>query len=796
MKTKSVINLLIISLHADPSMPPGVGEWGGTHTYMRELLTELCQENYNIILITRKVYEDESDIEIISQSCKILRLTLGEFGNFDKRNLFGLHEVTFQSTIKTLADISFKPDIIHSVYWNSGHLAMRLSTLWNISYVHSVISNGRGRIVHGAKGTSPYRIEVEEKVFENAKFILCVAESEKKELCKYYKINPDKIVVAGQFVHPAFIYAPHNSYGAPRKSGIHYKIESIYFSPLSIKEPISSDWWSKKAFTYTGRLSLDKGIHFIIQAWYLLLKKYRSNCPPLWIIGGSPSDIELIRPQLGIQEAELLLLENTNKLIWWGYLDENGISAIYTKSLVLITHSLYEPGGRVAVEAMCEGLPVLATPNGFALDALKDWNNGFLVPYGNVDLLAIRLEHFIKQPYLSTIMGQQAMLTGNAIVKNWSFKETHELIYEAALLNHRRIQKTIYELPSSDTLRRDVHTFPFNRLLTDEADIIQIAQNNNISHIQSVKKIHPAYSSSSFWSIKTEDEEYYVKIPYDRLNLFPLWADKGESPLIITSLKRYRAEIGAATFKELPELIGTDEQHRAIIRKKYICCDIPKNIILPTVIDKLQAFYQNSTFDAEIFMEHIDSLIQANADYKVIDQAYINFSKKYLPWQNYFMDYSLRVELLRWKHYYEILPSSSRNNIYNLFKQSYDAALTLSNREVHLTPVINHGGADLKNIIFIPDPVLLDNEKIHIGWPGIDYSDLAITYVRNHFKKETPEIWNDILSHISGSNITPQVFIGWIFLGTIKEAISNKAQFKSISPLLFERVKILYQLLE
>ena len=33
--------LLIISLHADPSMPPGVGEWGGTHTYMRELLTDV-----------------------------------------------------------------------------------------------------------------------------------------------------------------------------------------------------------------------------------------------------------------------------------------------------------------------------------------------------------------------------------------------------------------------------------------------------------------------------------------------------------------------------------------------------------------------------------------------------------------------------------------------------------------------------------------------------------------------------------------------------------------------------------
>ncbi len=100
-------NLLIITLHADPVMPPGVGEWGGTHTYMRELLTELYDKHFNIILLTRKVYEDQADIEKISPSCKIVRLTLGEFGKFDKRNLFDLHELTLQKTIQVLKEMTF-----------------------------------------------------------------------------------------------------------------------------------------------------------------------------------------------------------------------------------------------------------------------------------------------------------------------------------------------------------------------------------------------------------------------------------------------------------------------------------------------------------------------------------------------------------------------------------------------------------------------------------------------------------------------------------------------------------------
>ncbi len=55
-------NLLIISLHASPSMAPGVSEWGGTHTYMKELLCELDYSKFNVVFVTRKVFEFQPNI--------------------------------------------------------------------------------------------------------------------------------------------------------------------------------------------------------------------------------------------------------------------------------------------------------------------------------------------------------------------------------------------------------------------------------------------------------------------------------------------------------------------------------------------------------------------------------------------------------------------------------------------------------------------------------------------------------------------------------------------------------------
>lgn len=788
-------NLLIISLHADPSMPPGVGEWGGTHTYMRELLTVLCDTNYNIILLTRKVYQEEKDTEIISSSCRILRLTLGDFGVFDKKRLYDLHDVTMKQALDKLQAVNFLPDIIHSVYWNSGHLAMEMSKLWHIPYVHSVISNGRGRNEHGATGTAHHRIETEHMIFTYASFIFCVAESEKEEICKYYDINPDKIVVAGQYVHPSFLYSAHDIYGNPRKSGINYEIEPLYFTDY--RNPNSSDcnWWNKKAFTYTGRLSLDKGLHYIVQAWLLLLEKYGESCPPLWVIGGNAIDIEMIRPQLGVDLKKLNFLEEKRKLIWWGYLDENGISAIYTKTLALLTHSKYEPGGRVAVEAMCEGLPVLATPNGFALDTIRDWQNGFLIEYGDIQSLSTRMEHFIKQPHLSNCMGHQARQIGQNIVTDWAFTETHLDVYNAALDHKQKYIKPHLALSQSNYLYRKLDIYPYNMMLIDNSDILQFMVNNKIQNVLAVHQVEIPDISSLMWEVTTDQKNYYVKIPYDRMNLFPLWSNIDEHPLVITGLKRYHAEIGATTFSEISTIAGKDVPHHAIIREKYENVSIPKLKQLELAINKIEKFYQNNIIDFKDSIKFLDNAIEQENNYKKIDLLYKQLFSSSFPWQYYFMDYSLRVELNRWHQYYDILSKRQQEHISNLARCVFERSLEISAGESKLIPVINHGGFNYKNLIFTPEVVLLDNEKLHIGWPGIDYADLLITFVQKHYQVETLGLWKNIISFVPHTFITHEILIGWLLLSIYKETISETARLNQINPVLNERTHILLQLL-
>lgn len=784
--------LLIISLHADPSMPPGVGEWGGTHTYMRELLTELLDTDYDVTLITRKVYPDEETVEQIAPFCRILRLTLGSFEHFDKRDLYELHEVTFLQLTEKLDELKFVPDIIHSVYWNSGHLAMRLSNLWNIPYVHSVISNGKGRNAHGATGNAAHRIDIETHVFTHASFILCVAKSEKSEICEYYGIHPSKVIVAGQYIHPSFISASHDSFGSPRKSGIHYKIESTYFSPYLQTQTPTGEWWRKQVFTYTGRLSVDKGISFIIQAWYHLQQKYHETCPPLWIIGGSPADIEKIRPQLGISEQELLRLENSRQIIWWGFLDENGISAIYSKTLALITHSKYEPGGRVAMEAMCEGLPVLATPNGFALDTIQNWTNGFLISYGDISTLEVRMEHFIKQPYLSNCMGQQARQTGVDTLKNWSFKDKHIAAYTAAI-EGSELRDDFHENSELNPDFRIPFTYPFNMYLVDKSDILQIMHENGITDVISI--VNCSNSSSASWTIECSNMNYFLKIPYDRMNYSALWSENGEQQEVISSIKRYHAELGATSFNEIPPLLGTNGPRHALIRKKYENIEIPLDQQLSHVLHAINSFYEKNSLSDLEYMQNINKLIQKEVNYCKIDNLYKKIASSDYPWQYYYNDYSLRVELLRWNHYYNLLSPVQRRLIRSIYPEIFQVASTLSQKESDLRPVLNHGGLDYKNLIFTPQPVRLDNEKIHPGWPGIDYVDFLLTFVtKNYASEETKELWESILGSVPTLHITSSILGGWLLLGICKELISEAARLNPISAPLLKRIDILLRI--
>lgn len=149
----------------------------------------------------------------------------------------------------------------------------------------------------------------------------------------------------------------------------------------------------------------------------------------MWLIGGSIKEINIIRNKCQAIENYIHQAEQDGKIIWWGCIDAIGASTLLLKTLVLITNSLYEPGGRVITEAMSEGIPVIASPNGFALDLVHDWDNGFLVNHGDENALSMRMEHFIRQPFLSNALGENARQSATQVISEWNFIGNHLMAY-------------------------------------------------------------------------------------------------------------------------------------------------------------------------------------------------------------------------------------------------------------------------------------------------------------------------------------------------------------------------------
>ena len=67
-----------------------------------------------------------------------------------------------------------------------------------------------------------------------------------------------------------------------------------------------------------------------------------------------------------------------------------------------------EPFGRVIVEAMLAGRPVVAAKAGGALEILKDHETGLLVESGNPQALARAIRTLLGDPELAATLGESA----------------------------------------------------------------------------------------------------------------------------------------------------------------------------------------------------------------------------------------------------------------------------------------------------------------------------------------------------------------------------------------------------
>lgn len=140
---------------------------------------------------------------------------------------------------------------------------------------------------------------------------------------------------------------------------------------------------------YAGRLTVEKGVETLIDAWTRLGSGY-----PLRVVGDGP---------LAARVAATAGVE------WLGQRSKAEVIAAMQAATVLVFPSeWYEPFGLTLIEALATGLPVIASARGAAPEIIDDGVTGRLVPPGDPDALAAAVAWAFENPGDLVAMGAQA----------------------------------------------------------------------------------------------------------------------------------------------------------------------------------------------------------------------------------------------------------------------------------------------------------------------------------------------------------------------------------------------------
>lgn len=416
------MHLLVLCFLGDPMLPgASVPNSGGFNIDILELMEFLSTTTWRCSVITNDSIYMQKKMQKYNERITIYRIHVNPEHLNNQDDLSSEYQVILEQTRNLCFELPEKAHLIHSYYWFSGKIAADLSKELRIPFVHSPVSLSMDKILAHIKPRATVQTAWEKEFLPEAKIIMTITQSERELLLNQYNIPPETIITVGRGVKEVFRKPIRDFDGIPR--GLVEQVPEY--------NHLTSQWWCSGAFLYVGRLQVIKGVPEVVQAWYLLYGKYGTYTPPLWLVGGSPSDIQMMRTYIMKSIPNLQEMESEHKIVWWGYLNADGIATLYLKVLVFVSHSKFEAGGRTIIEALSAGKPVIATPNGFAADYIHRWESGFLVPFGAIRELARRMEHFIKQPLLGLILGNNARLLYHYMENEWSCYEKHLNIYEA-----------------------------------------------------------------------------------------------------------------------------------------------------------------------------------------------------------------------------------------------------------------------------------------------------------------------------------------------------------------------------
>lgn len=325
------------------------------------------------------------------------------YSRFDKLKLFVENVWSFKVYREMRSQLQeLKPDLVHvqnffPLFSPSIHAAARSLNIPTVQHLHNFrlgCLNGYlfrdGKICEDCVGRNPWR----------GVGYGCYRDSPIASLAVWAMVTFNRWRGTWEQDVDAFITPSH--FAAQKLKEIGIPSDRLYVNSNVINLPdieVLPSATKNPNFLFVGRLSAEKGIITLLQAWAEL----NMIDWQLKIIGDGSEKLNLQRfvEELGLKNVQFL-----------GYLTLSQVtSAMHSATAIVVPSQWYETFGRVVVEAFACSKPVLASDLGALSELITSEHNGFLIPCDRISEWTAKLYWCGTNPEAMQIMGNKAYKT-------------------------------------------------------------------------------------------------------------------------------------------------------------------------------------------------------------------------------------------------------------------------------------------------------------------------------------------------------------------------------------------------
>ena len=383
-------NIIMISIHGDPTAEIGSEEQGGQPIYIKDIC-RLLSRDFQIDIFTRKNAFDENIVELFP-GVNVIKVEAGPVEFIPKEEIYLYLNEFFMNTSRWIEKNKKEYSLVHSHYWYSGNVALKLKDYFEIPMVHNCHSLGRVKYEILKEDKPPFadmRLLEEELILKRANAIIASTPQEVKNILDFYNTAGENIELI--------------------RAGVDERLFKPIEKMVAIKE-IGLDF--KNIILFVGRITKAKGLRILIKALAKVKREFNKELK-LFVIGGDVSNT--MHSEIESNEKEYIkkLIDKINlsdDVVFLGPIEREKLPYYYSVADICVVPSLYESFGLVAVEAMACGTPVIASKVGGLAHTIKDGYSGLHFVPGRSDHLAKKILGIITDSERLKEMGINARI--------------------------------------------------------------------------------------------------------------------------------------------------------------------------------------------------------------------------------------------------------------------------------------------------------------------------------------------------------------------------------------------------